>query len=189
MKKRIIILAGIGLAVAGMAAQAGQDTLCNGAIGDSALVGEYTVVLGPGKLNGGGVTMAFAGFAPLEGSVFEIDGALALVARSASGGVLEMALTAAAADDRNYSFSDDPAFSALDGESYALLAGCDKAQDLPQYIGTGTLTGVAGVVLDSSMRLFVYEKGDEGISAVGRFDGAGMTPDGAVAFGLRVTLD
>lgn len=47
--------------------------------------------------------------------------------------------------------------------------GCENVSNLPQLIGTGTVTG-NGVAIPNSVQLMVYIHGDGGVFATGVYD-------------------
>ncbi|MBL4806151.1 MAG: hypothetical protein JKY31_02560 [Rhodobacteraceae bacterium] len=169
--KNIVLASILGLLTA--TASFAQD-LCRANLSNEDLTGEYRISIGPGTMT----VVTRKGDqrvhdAPLlmEGiaTIAIYDGVPILYSDNLLGGVMQIALRPATNAENNLDFLDDPTIPTAGSEDVAFVSGCENATDLPQLIGTGTLTG-NGIAIPNSVHLMVYLQDDGGISAIGVYD-------------------
>lgn len=190
--RNIAAIAFLSLATA-TASFAGGTCFSDVSIDD--LVGNYTISLGPGSLTvvtskgdkrthevpltTGTATIALYDDAPF---LYTDD--------LAKGAVMEIALRLAENSDKTTAFLEDPAFPTMSAEDTAIVLDCESALNLPQLIGTGTVTG-NGTVVPNSVQLMVYAQTDGGVSAMGAYDSTVVSEatGGHLVFHLRISID
>ncbi len=169
--------------------------ICSADVSLDDLVGNYTISLGPGSLtvvmrNGGERIHAV----PLKTGTATIalydDVPILYSDDLAEGGEVEIVLRLAGDGDKMTAFLEDPAFPTMSAEDTAVVLDCESALSLPQFIGTGTVTG-GGAVIPNSVQLMVYAQDDGGISAVGVYDSTVVSEaaGGHLVFHLRISID
>jgi len=171
------------------------EDICHANVSNEDLIGAYKISIGPGSLTiitrkgdrlvhdaplieEGTATIALYDGVPILYS----DGLIL-------GGQLEFALRPAANDEKDLGFLDDPTIPTAGSEDMALVLDCENAMDLPQFIGTGTLTG-NGVIVPISVQLMVYFQSDGGVSAIGVYNSTAISEaaSGKIEFRLRFTI-
>lgn len=171
------------------------EEICDANLSNEDLLGAYKISIGPGistivtrkgdrlvndasLMEEGTATIALYDGVPILYS----DGLVL-------GGVLEIALRPAENDEKDLSFLDDPTIPIAGSEDIATVLGCGNATDLPQLIGTGTLTG-NGVTIPNSVQLMVYRQDGGGVSAIGVYDSTVISEaaSGKIEFHLRFTI-
>ncbi len=189
--KKVIIIAVLTVF---NATTAFADGLCGVSLSNDDLVGNYTIELGPGTLtvitsNGGQRVHPV----PLDTGTATIalyDGVPILYSDDlVAGGILEISLRPAENAEKDINFLDDPAFPTGGSDDIAFVLDCENATDMPQLIGTGTVTG-GGVVVPNSVQLLVYIQDDSGISAVGVYDSTAISEasGGKIVFHVRFSM-
>ncbi|MEE9387716.1 MAG: hypothetical protein V3U96_03835 [Paracoccaceae bacterium] len=168
--------------------------LCHTGLTPDDLIGVYTIDLGPGAMTvvtgKGDERVHDAAVMAGTATIALYDGVPILYSDDlVPGGVLEIPLLFAESGEKDNSFLDDPTIPTVGSDDTAVFMDCESFTDLPQIIGTGTLTA-NGVVITNSIQLVVYSHGDDGISAVGVYDST-VIPDasgGKIVFHVRFLI-
>ena len=148
-----------------------QD-ICNANLSNDDLLGTYNIAFGPGTLTiitrkGDRRVHDATLMEEVTATIAIYDGVPILYSDDlVIGGILEISFRLAENDEKDLSFLDDTTIPTMSSDDAALVLNCENAADLPQLIGTGTLTG-NGAVLPVSVNLIVYLQDDGGISAIG----------------------
>lgn len=150
------------------------EEICYANLSNEDLQGEYTITTGPGTITvvtpKGDERVHAAHLMEGTATIALYDDVPILYSDDiVAGGVLEISLRPATSDENDLSFLEDPTIPTASAEDIALVLECGNATDLPQFLGTGTVTG-NGVTIPNSVRLMVYRQGDGGVSAIGVYD-------------------
>lgn len=151
------------------------NEICRKNLSNEDLLGVYAIEVGPGTLTvvtrkGDKRVHAAAVMDEGTATIALYDGVPVLSSDDLIlGGALEIFLRPATGGEKDLSFLEDPTIPTAGPEDIALVLNCSNATDLPQIIGTGTVTG-NGAIIPNSVHMIVYFQDDGGISAIGVYD-------------------
>ena len=150
------------------------EDICRANLSNEDLQGEYTIEIGPGTITvvtrkGDERVHAAPLMSAGTATIALYDGVPILYSDDLIGGEMEISLRPATNDEKYLSFLEDPTIPTDGSEDIALVLDCGNVMDLPQFIGTGTVTG-NGATIPNSVHLMVYSQDHGGISAIGVYD-------------------
>ncbi len=155
--------------------------ICSAQLSNEDLVGDYSLIMGPGLVSMEGMTMPFPETPKSPVKVFMLNDELMI---SADDGHFDMTLSKVDDSEKPWSFSSSKSLKLPDSNDFGLALGC-KTTDLPRYAGKGWFMTEDNVKAPSTMTLIVHGISEAGIDAIGVMNSSAQ----GISFKVRISLE